>query len=98
MTEKRIIDDAFMELTDIHSKSSALQAQANYLQCSRVSAQDLDYDSVLSVFETALNYISAQLGEILTRIEVSGIEVSELNVTTESGRSAVLLRTTAAQL
>ena len=57
MTEKRIIDDAFMELTDIHSKSTALQALANYLQCSRVSAQDLDYDSVLSVFETALNYI-----------------------------------------
>lgn len=71
MTEKRIIDDAFMELTDIHSKSTALQALANYLQCSRVSAQDLDYDSVLSVFETALNYISTQLGDILTRIEVS---------------------------
>ena len=70
MTEKRIIDDAFMELTDIHSKSTALQALANYLQCSRVSAQDLDYDSVLSVFETALNYISTQLGDILTRIEV----------------------------
>ena len=32
MTEKRIIDDAFMELTDIHSKSTALQALANYLQ------------------------------------------------------------------
>ena len=93
MTEKRIIDDAFMELTDIHSKSTALQALANYLQCSRVSAQDLDYDSVLSVFDSALKYISAQLGEILTRIEIS-----ELNVTTESGRSAVLLRTTAAQL
>ena len=44
MTEKRIIDDTFMELTDIHSKSTALQALANYLQCSRVSAQDLDYD------------------------------------------------------
>ena len=71
MTEKRIIDDAFMELTDIHSKSTALQALANYLQCSLVSAQDLDYDSVLSVFETALNYISVQLGDILTRIEVS---------------------------
>ena len=71
MTEKRIIDDTFMELTDIHSKSTALQALANYLQCSRVSAQDLDYDSVLSVFETALNYISGQLDEILTRIEVS---------------------------
>ena len=70
MTEKRIIDDAFMELTDIHSKSTALQALANYLQCSLVSAQDLDYDSVLSVFETALNYISVQLGDILTRIEV----------------------------
>ena len=27
--------------------------------------------SVLSVFETALNYISGQLGDILTRIEVS---------------------------
>ena len=71
MTEKRIIDDTFMELTDIHSKSTALQALANYLQCSRVSAQDLDYDSVQSVFETALNYISGQLDEILTRIEVS---------------------------
>ena len=71
MTEKIIIDDAFMELTDIHSKSTALQALENYLQCSRVSAQDLDYDSVLSVFETALYYISAQLGEILNRIEVS---------------------------
>lgn len=74
MTEKRIIDDAFMDLTDIHSKSSALQALANYLQCSRVSAQDLDYDSVLSVFETALNYISTQLGDILTRIEVSEMD------------------------
>ena len=74
MTEKRIIDDAFMELTDIHSKSTALQALANYLQCSRVSAQDLDYDSVLSVFETALNYISVQIGDILTRIEVSEID------------------------
>ena len=74
MTEKRIIDDAFMELTDVHSKSTALQALANYLQCSRVSAQDLDYDSVLSVFETALNYISAQLGDILTRIEVSEMD------------------------
>lgn len=74
MTEKRIIDDAFMELTDIHSKSTALQALANYLQCSRVSAQDLDYDSVLSVFETALNYISTQLGDILTRIEVSEMD------------------------
>lgn len=71
MTEKKIIDDTFMELTDIHSKSTALQALANYLQCSRVSAQDLDYDSVLSVFESALNYISTQLGDILTRIEVS---------------------------
>lgn len=71
MTEKRIIDDTFMALTDIHSKSTALQALAIYLQCSRVSAQDLDYDSVLSVFESALNYISAQLGEILNRIEVS---------------------------
>ena len=70
MTEKRIIDDAFMELTDIHSKSTALQALANYLQCSRVLELDLDYDSVLSVFETALNYISTQLGEILTRIEL----------------------------
>ena len=74
MTEKRIIDDAFMELTDIHSKSTALQALANYLQCSRVSAQDLDYDSVLSVFETALNYISVQIGDILTRIEVSEMD------------------------
>ena len=71
MTEKKIIDDTFMELTDIHSKSTALQALANYLQCSRVSAQDLDYDSVLSVFESALNYIGTQLGDILTRIEVS---------------------------
>lgn len=71
MTEKRIIDDAFMELTDIHSKSTALQALANYLQCSRVSAQDLDYDSVLSVFDSVLKYISTQLGEILTRIEMS---------------------------
>ena len=93
MTEKRIIDDTFMELTDIHSKSTALQALANYLQCSCVSAQDLDYDSVLSVFETALNYLNRQLSDILTRIEVS-----ELNVTTESGRSAVLLYTAAAQL
>ena len=74
MTEKRIIDDAFMELTDIHSKSTALQALANYLQCSRVSELDLDYDSVLSVFETALNYISGRLGDILTRIEVSEME------------------------
>ena len=71
MTEKRIIDDAFMELTDVHSKSTALQALANYLQCSRVSAQDLDYDSVLSVFDSVLKYISTQLGEILTRIEMS---------------------------
>ena len=47
MTEKRIIDDAFMELTDVHSKSTALQALANYLQCSRVSAQDLDYDLLI---------------------------------------------------
>lgn len=74
MTEKRIIDDAFMELTDIHSKSTALQALENYLQCSRVSELDLDYDSVLSVFETALNYISGQLGDILTRIEVSEMD------------------------
>ena len=74
MTEKRIIDDAFMVLTDIHSKSTALQALANYLQCSRVSAQDLDYDSVLCVFETALNYLSRQLSDILTRIEVSEME------------------------
>ena len=74
MTEKRIIDDAFMELTDIHSKSTALQALANYLQCSRVSAEDLDYDSVLSVFETVLNYISAQIGDILTRIEISEMD------------------------
>ena len=62
---------AFMELTDVHSKSTALQALANYLQCSRVSAQDLDYDSVLSVFDSVLKYISTQLGEILTRIEMS---------------------------
>ena len=48
---------------------------------------------MLCVFETALNYLNRQLSDILTRIEVS-----ELNVTTESGRSAVLLRTTAAQL
>lgn len=74
MTEKRIIDDAFMELTDIHSKSTALQALANYLQCSRVSAQDLDYDSVLCVFETALNYLNRQLSDILTRIEVSEMD------------------------
>ena len=74
MTEKRIIDDAFMELTDIHSKSTVLQALANYLQCSRVSELDLDYDSVLSVFETALNYISGRLGDILTRIEVSEMD------------------------
>ena len=60
-----------MELTDVHSKSTALQALANYLQCSRVSAQDLDYDSVLSVFDSVLKYISTQLGEILTRIEMS---------------------------
>ena len=71
MTEKRIIDDAFMELTDIHSKSTALQALANYLQCSRVSELDLDYESVLSVFDYVLKYISTQLGEILNRIEVS---------------------------
>ena len=71
MTEKRIIDDAFMELTDIHSKSTALQALANYLQCSRVSELDLDYESVLSVFDSVLKYISTQLGEILTRIEMS---------------------------
>jgi len=32
---------------------------------------DNQHDSVLSVFESALNYISAQLGEILNRIEVS---------------------------
>lgn len=76
MTEKRIIDDTFMELTDIHSKSTALQALANYLQCSRVSAQDLDYDSVLCVFETALNYISRQLSDILTRIEVSEMDAA----------------------
>ena len=74
MTEKRIIDDTFMELTDIHSKSTALQALANYLQCSRVSAQDLDYDSVLCVFETALNYLNRQLSDILTRIEVSEMD------------------------
>ena len=71
MTEKRIIDDACMELTDIHSKSTALQALANYLQCSRVSELDLDYESVLSVFDSVLKYISTQLGEILNRIEVS---------------------------
>lgn len=74
MTEKKIIDDAFMELTDIHSKSSALQALANYLQCSRVSAQDRDYDSVLSVFDSVLKYISAQLGDILNKIEVSEMD------------------------
>ena len=71
MAEKRIIDDAFTELTDIHSKSTALQALANYLQCSRVSELDLDYESVLSVFDSVLKYISTQLGEILNRIEVS---------------------------
>ena len=92
MTEKRIIDDAFMELTDVHSKSTALQALANYLQCSRVSAQDLDYDSVLSVFETALNYISTQLGDILTRIEVS-----EMDAVTEEDSSVPLFRVIAAQ-
>lgn len=92
MTEKRIIDDAFMELTDIHSKSTALQALANYLQCSRVSAQDLDYDSVLSVFETALNYISVQIGDILTRIEVS-----EMDAVTEEDSSVPLFRVIAAQ-
>ena len=92
MTEKRIIDDAFMVLTDIHSKSTALQALANYLQCSRVSAQDLDYDSVLSVFETALNYISVQIGDILTRIEVS-----EMDAVTEEDSSVPLFRVIAAQ-
>ena len=92
MTEKRIIDDTFMELTDIHSKSTALQALANYLQCSRVSAQDLDYDSVLSVFETALNYISVQIGDILTRIEVS-----EMDAVTEEDSSVPLFRVIAAQ-
>ena len=92
MTEKRIIDDAFMELTDIHSKSTALQALANFLQCSRVSAQDLDYDSVLSVFETALNYISVQIGDILTRIEVS-----EMDAVTEEDSSVPLFRVIAAQ-
>ena len=92
MTEKRIIDDAFMELIDIHSKSTALQALANYLQCSRVSAQDLDYDSVLSVFETALNYISVQIGDILTRIEVS-----EMDAVTEEDSSVPLFRVIAAQ-
>ena len=56
MTERKIIDDTFMELTDIHSKSCSLQALTNYLQCSRVSDQDLDYDSVLSVFDSCLNY------------------------------------------
>ena len=81
-----------MELTDIHSKSTALQALANYLQCSRVSAQDLDYDSVLSVFETALNYISTQLGDILTRIEVS-----EMDAVTEEDSSVPLFRVIAAQ-
>ena len=81
-----------MELTDIHSKSTALQALANYLQCSRVSAQDLDYDSVLSVFETALNYISVQIGDILTRIEVS-----EMDAVTEEDSSVPLFRVIAAQ-
>lgn len=90
MTEKRIIDDTFMELTDIHSKSTALQALANYLQCSRVSAEDLDYDSVLSVFETVLNYISAQIGDILTRIEISEMDAVKEQMWT-------LLCTTAAQ-
>ena len=56
MTERKIIEDTFMELTDIHSKSCSLQALTNYLQCSRVSDQDLDYDSVLSVFDSCLNY------------------------------------------
>ena len=92
MTEKRIIDDAFMELTDVHSKSTALQALANYLQCSRVSAQDLDYDSVLSVFDSVLKYISTQLGEILTRIEVS-----EMDAVTEEDSSVPLFRVIAAQ-
>ena len=92
MTEKRIIDDTFMELTDIHSKSTALQALANYLQCSRVSAQDLDYDSVLCVFETALNYLNRQLSDILTRIEVS-----EMDAVTEEDSSVPLFRVIAAQ-
>ena len=74
MTERNIIDDTFMELTDIHSKSISLQALAKYLQCSRVSDQDLDYDSVLSVFDSSLNYISTHLGDILNRIEISEID------------------------
>lgn len=74
MTERKIIDDTFMELIDIHSKSTSLQALAKYLQCSRVSDQDLDYDSVLSVFDSSLNYISTHLGDILNRIEISEID------------------------
>ena len=74
MTERKIIDDTFMELTDIHSKSISLQALAKYLQCSRVSDQDLDYDSVLSVFDSSLNYISTHLGDILNRIGISEID------------------------
>ena len=74
MTERKIIDDTFMELTDIHSKSTSLQALAKYLQCSRVSDQDLDYDSVLSVFDSCLNYISTHLGDVLTKIEASEMD------------------------
>ena len=48
-----------------------IQALTNYLQCSRVSDQDLDYDSVLSVFDSCLNYISTHLGDVLTKIEAS---------------------------
>ena len=71
MTERKIIDDTFMELTDIHSKSISLQALASYLQCSRVSDQDLDYDSMLNVFDSSLNYISTHLGDILSKNEAS---------------------------
>ena len=74
MTERKIIDDTFMELTDIHNKAISLQALASYLQCSRVSAEDLAYDSMLSVFDSGLNYISTHLGDILTKIEVSELD------------------------
>ena len=57
-----------------------------------MSGKHLDYDSVLSVFETALNYISVQIGDILTRIEVS-----EMDAVTEEDSSVPLFRVIAAQ-
>ena len=65
----KMIDETFMALPDIHSKSSALQELLNYLQCSRISEQDLNYDSMLNVFISTLHSITDQFKDILSRIE-----------------------------